>query len=422
MSRKVVRQEDNVEAGIYYVATLEFMQPRQTVIDVFSTFLQCSGDRCSGWVSDPKLKRSMQHQLAQYPEYETENFWALYWHKRWQLQSDALGSLALQHLSAYLQEVCYWSAKTIQPHVARTSIADLFQTGIAQVHKVLNGFNPQYSTTLKSFSEHAFALIIKNTLRQQQEIDFCTDWALLHNISRKRLIKSLQQRGFNRQMSEQYLLAWECFRECYTPSNTKTRRMTRPDSETWQTIVKLYNTERTSQLSSATSASSAAQLEVWLVTCAKAIRAFLYPPIVSSDVPISPDETVHFLDLLPADMEDSLLSAMIAQEDVTQRQVQRSHLTHTLTAAIVQLDEEAQRLLQAYYGQELTQTQLSELLKVGQCTVSRHLNRVRRSLLLALAQWSQETLQTSPTPDALNSMNALLEEWLQAHYHPTPRV
>lgn len=392
------------------------MQSRHNITEKFSTFLLCRADRCSGWLSDPKLRRSMQHHLAQNPDNETESFWSLYWHKVWQLQSHALGNLATEHLSAYLQEVCYWSASRITSHVPEASIADLFQTGIAQIHKVLKSFNPQYSTNLKSFAEHAFGLIIKDAVRQQQETEFCTDWGLLHNVSRKRLIKSLQQMGFISQMSEHYILAWECFRECYTPTTTKTRRLTRPSAQVWQAIIDLYNTERMSQLSSPTSTCSAAQLETWLITCAKAIRAFLHPTIVSSDLPISPDESVSFLDLLPADSQDSLLSEMIIQEEATQRQGQHSQVVQVLTTAIAQLDEQAQQLLQAYYGQELTQTEIARLLKIGQYTVSRYLNRTRRSLLLALAQWSKETLQTSPSPDALNSMNAVLEEWLQAYY------
>ncbi len=55
--------------------------------------------------------------------------------------------------------------------------------------------------------------IIKDTLRQRQEADICTDWALLHKLSRKRLLESLQNAGFKSPTIESYILAWECFQE-----------------------------------------------------------------------------------------------------------------------------------------------------------------------------------------------------------------
>ncbi|PSB63642.1 group 3/4 sigma-70 RNA polymerase sigma factor, partial [Chroococcidiopsis cubana CCALA 043] len=84
------------------------MRPRQGIIEIFSTFLQFDADRFRAWVSDPHLRRSMQARLAQSPQMEAaENYWVLYWYKLWQTQPD---SLAKAHLTAYLQEVCYWTA------------------------------------------------------------------------------------------------------------------------------------------------------------------------------------------------------------------------------------------------------------------------------------------------------------------------
>ena len=92
------------------------MHPRQTITELFSTFLEWAEDCASGWLIDPKLRRSMDNCLKWLPEVKnSENFWALYWHKIWQTQSD---SLAGEHLSAYLQEVCYWAAQKTITHLA----------------------------------------------------------------------------------------------------------------------------------------------------------------------------------------------------------------------------------------------------------------------------------------------------------------
>jgi hypothetical protein len=87
------------------------MRPRQNLVETFSTFLQFDADRFSGWVMDPKLRRSMESCLAKVQHSEiSESFWVLYWYKIWQspptsqAQDAYTKSLARSHLTAYLQE------------------------------------------------------------------------------------------------------------------------------------------------------------------------------------------------------------------------------------------------------------------------------------------------------------------------------
>ncbi|WP_442940649.1 hypothetical protein [Nostoc sp.] len=89
---------------------------------------------------------------------------------------------------------------------------------IAPVQKILKRFNPQYSSNLKGYAELGFESIIKDLMRLRREVDICSDWAL-HKLSRKRLVQSLQNAGFNAQSIESYILAWECFKELYTGNN-----------------------------------------------------------------------------------------------------------------------------------------------------------------------------------------------------------
>ena len=69
-----------------------------------------------------------------------------------------------------------------------------------------------------------------------------------------------------------------------------------------------------------------------------------------------------------------------------------------------------------YYTQQLNQQQIAQQLEIQQYTVSRRLSKARQSLLLALAQWSQNTLHISLTSDVLKDTSAVLEEWLKTHY------
>ncbi|MBV9386406.1 MAG: sigma-70 family RNA polymerase sigma factor, partial [Chroococcidiopsidaceae cyanobacterium CP_BM_ER_R8_30] len=257
------------------------MRSRQSLIDLFSSFLQFEAEHFSGWVTDPKLRRNMQNCLEQSPGAPAlENFWALYWHKCWKAQQTRL---AEAHLSAYLQETCYWAAKKTASRFASTQcrLSDCFQMAIAEVPKILKICDPNQRASLKTYSSVAFGNIIRDALRQKQEIDFCSDWGLLLKLSRKRLQQSLQNAGLTAETIARYLLAWTCFEAAYiTNKSPVVRRVQRPDRDTWEAMVKLYNSKR-HQLNSPGAECTAETLEKWLLFCASQARSFLYPSVAS---------------------------------------------------------------------------------------------------------------------------------------------
>ncbi|MBF2027692.1 MAG: sigma-70 family RNA polymerase sigma factor [Oscillatoriales cyanobacterium C42_A2020_001] len=392
------------------------MQPRQTVVEVFSTFVQFKADNFGGWITDPRLRRSMQQALKQEVTEASESVWALYWHKVWQTQSN---ELAMAHLAAYLQEVCFWVARKISLNTsARQAPADLFQTAIARIQYVLKRFNPQLSSNLKSYAEFAFSNVLKDTLRKQQEADICTDWALLQKVTQKRLVDSLEHTGLAKGMIAQYVLAWKCFKELYAATEVRhTRKLIKPEAATWQAIADLYNTERIHQLSQSEMCSPD-RLEQWITNCAKAIRAFLYPTPISIDAPsTASEESPSLLERLPSNTQDSLLTDLLIEEETATRDTQLAELTKVLEGAIADLPAQTQQLLDAYYQQQLTQQQITQQLGIPQYTVSRRLSSARQTLLKKLATWSQEMLHSSLNPDVLTSMSTVLDEWLTAHYH-----
>ncbi|MCF2146373.1 sigma-70 family RNA polymerase sigma factor [Desmonostoc muscorum LEGE 12446] len=384
------------------------MQPRQGIIEIFSTFVQFDADTFSVWVTDSKLQRSIKKCLEQYPQQKSENFWLLYWYKIWQMESSPL---AVGHISAYLQEVCYWVARKIAVNFSsQYDVADCFQIAISCISKILKNFNPEYTTNLKSYAAYAFERFLKDCLRLGKEADICTDWALLHKISRKRLVNSLENAGFSSQTLNTYVLAWECFKELYTSDNQTIRQLGKPDNTTWQGITQLYNRQSLSQL-------TPENLEALLSRCAKAVRDFLYPKFVSVDAPMDGQASGNLLDTLSADLPSSLLTEIIAQEEATSRKTQQAQLNQVLIDAIAALDIPSQKLLQAYYQQRLTQQQTAQQLQIKQYTVSRRLASIKRSLLTTLAQWCLNSLHISPTSVVLEGMNQILEEWFNHYYH-----
>lgn len=386
------------------------MKPRQGIVEIFSTFVLLDANYFKGWLTDPKLRRSMQ-QCVERTQLEPEQVW-MYWHEVWQTQSNAIASA---HLAAYLQEVAYWTSRKIAINFSsQQSLADLFQSAILGLPKILKTFKHTLSSNLKSYAELIFSNLIKDSLRKNQEIDICTDWSLLNRSSQKMLVESLQFAGLSEQAIASNLLAWTCFRELAAPSGAKaTRKQSQPDATTWKAIAKLYNTQRLTQLNSSSPEATPQSVEKCLLICAASVRAFRLPTLISVNTPQYGQDTSELLDNLPS-IEEPLLNQIIAQEAETARQFQKVQLRDVLENAIAKLDPQLQSLLATYYGQELTQQQIAQQLGMKQYSISRRLTSARGSLLRSLAQWSQETLHLSLTSEVLDSMNMGLEEWLKA--------
>ncbi|MCU0536189.1 MAG: sigma-70 family RNA polymerase sigma factor [Hydrococcus sp. Prado102] len=398
------------------------MRPRQTLVEIFSTFVQFEAEQFSRWMTDGHLRRSIQNCLAQGTSVErSESFWGLYWYKVWQSQiasDNQQNHKARSHLTAYLQESCYWAAQKALLNFPKTqyTVPDGFQVAIASIEKVLKGFSIDRGYNLKSYATVIFGNVIRETLRQRQEVDICTPWALLRKLSQKRLVESLQAAGLSKDAIASYTLAWKCFKTLYQPTvgeeRANTRQLKKPEQDTWEAIASLYNKER----SPAEALSNPQNLEQWLLNCAKAARSYLYPAVTSINAPTAGQENGELQDYIPESESESLLADAIAQQDEQARFSQQSQLNEVLTTALQKMDAESQQLLQLYYNKGLTQQEMAKQLETKQYTVSRRLTKARQSLLLTLAKWSQEQLHISLNSDVLDNISNLLEEWLVARY------
>ncbi|MBD2020862.1 sigma-70 family RNA polymerase sigma factor [Leptolyngbya sp. FACHB-36] len=395
------------------------MRARHALTEVFSSFLQFEADRVSGWIADPRLRRSMQTCLSQTDaqtsgRFTEERFWERYWHKHWQAQSN---KLAEAHLSAYLQETCYWAAHKTLPRITSSQykLSDCFQLAIAEVPRILKACDPAQSASLKTYSSVAFGNVIRDVLRQRQEIDFCNDWSLLLKLSRKRLQEALQHAGLDPDTIARYLLAWNCFETSYIRSKSmQTRSLKQPDAETWTAIATLYNTQRRS-LDAPSTDCRPETLEKWLLFCSNQARRYLYPQVASLNMPKLGQDSGELQDDL-SNADESLLANLIAAEESDTRRQQHAEIGAVLTAALANLDTQAQMLIQRYYQHGYTQQQIAQELGIPQYTVSRRLSKAREGLLLAITRWSEDTLHTTPTSSVIKHISHILDEWLQSHY------
>ncbi|MEL6816046.1 MAG: sigma-70 family RNA polymerase sigma factor [Cyanobacteria bacterium J06598_3] len=399
------------------------MRARQTLIETFSSFIQFEDDRFRTWLSDPRLKRSLTRRaetagsaltLEADSESHSERQWMRHWHAQWQKHPQGLGR---DHLLAYLQEACYWVAYKASTRFTSTQFgtADCFQLAIAQLEKVLTGFDPAQGYDLKNYASTTFRSLIRDYLRQRKEVDICTDWSLLRKVSQTRLTKALQTQGRKDEI-EKYVLAWQGYQLLYAPTKQAgSRQLTPPGPDTWSAIAQHYNSEKHALTSKPPTATDK-DIETWMLTAAKAVRSFLYPSAVSMNATLPGQDTGEFIDSFTDEDTDTPLASLITEETQTQRQQQYSQLTHVLQAAVSQLKPDAQKLLPLYYSGDLTQKQIADQLGIKQYSISRQLSRIRKALLLALAQWTETTLHISPSPDLLKHTSAALDEWLHTHY------
>lgn len=428
------------------------MRRRHALVEQFSTFIQLDSQGFQTWLADPRLVRSMQQCSAQWDADST--FWGLYWWKTWQDLDLAAGpqpspqqpspqfiGLALNHLTAYLQESAYWAAVQISRKYSHTTygVGDFFQMAIADLPKLLPSFNPERGSGLASFTEMVLSSALRDQLRQRQLVDLCSNWSLLRKISKKRLRLALTQAGVGDAQARSYELAWFCFNTCY--EQPPGQQQVKLAAELWQAMADLYDQQAPQwQLAQRLSAS---QLEVHLNQCAQWVRQYLYPPTVSLPTGTEGQDNVELWQdswQVPWSQTGGSpvqgLEGLLAQEALEGRAQCQSQMQMVLTGAIAALDAQSAQILQLYYQQGLTQQQIRDQMKISQPTVARRLNKARQALLQALVEWRQAVspssgaassprpaqnpaqktapspVNNSADPNLVIGMGAALEEWL----------
>lgn len=392
------------------------MRPRQTVTELFSSFIKFEQDTFKAWLKVPKLERSIRNILSRHPVTKNqENFLALYWHNLWRQEASPL---AREHLVAYLQEVCYWAAyKTVENLKSpKYKLSDCFQIALTQIHVILNGFDSRLGSNLKNYAGVSFRSLLINTLRGSYEAELCSDWALLRKISQRKLESCLTQAGLSPAKIAEYVLSWSCFKIVFAPEkNTGIRQLSRPEAPTWEAISALYNKQRLHQLEPSSPPCSAAKIESRLIKCSQCLRAYLFPRIDSLNTPKPGQENTELLDELAGESE-SLLTQMIEQEEKNAREQQQIELQSFLRQALNELKPEQLQILSLYYAEHLTQAEIANRLNTKQYTVSRNLTRTRELILKALSLWSQEKFEVTLNGEMIAQMDEVLEQWLESYY------
>lgn len=381
--------------------------PRKTIVEMFSTFLQFDSDRLSQWISDSRLRRSIQVCVQDASDgVNSDDFWALRWHRLWIEQTH---SLADQHLFAYLQEPSYWAAEQIIKKYTNPQygLVDCFQLSNLHTNKVLEDYRSDKGYRFKSFAGVVFLNCLREELRRRHQADLSTQWGFLRKISRKRLTEALTGQGLSVETIQQYVWVWLYFKEWYVPKpQGVTQRLPEPDDQLWQTVASTYNREQKALGKPIT----ATLVKQWLQQMEQIARRYLYPEIASLTRTNDTDTDTDF-DL--PDVHLSPLEQQIAEEEIATQQQRCAELQAVLRQALQQLDTDCQEVLRLYYREDFTQKQIEAKTGIRQATVSRRLDKARQLLLKALNEWSQIQVNTIDNPNQLEDSTTALEEWLR---------
>ena len=384
------------------------MRPRDRLVELFSTFALLEDDRFCHWIDDPRLQRSMERQLAHTPEQQADRL-AIHWHRQ-----HTKHPLAPAHLTAYLQEVCFWIAKEMTQRLQspQYTLADYFQIANSEIPKVFKSFTPDRGSSFKTYAKLILTNTLKDLLRQRQAADVCSDWSLLRKVSKKRIGEVLLHRGVMESEAAQYQFALFCFKTLYLPPDSNSQKLPPPDPRLWSEIAELYNTKRQDQLVTPGAALTPAQIEVRVTKLAQWTRSYLYPSIDSLNRSKPEPGTGEIQDDLTDTAHESLLDAAIEREEIDRRTAQQSALNQTLTTALDRLKPELQEIIQLFYRDGLSQQELSSRLQLSQPTISRRIKQAEAQLLAALLAWIESQLHKIPDPNELKSISATLKEWL----------
>jgi RNA polymerase sigma factor (sigma-70 family) len=373
------------------------MRKRQNLVEKYSTFLKFinrNGRLLTNWEPQPKLEIHMKRMVELDPEAK-EDFWTQYWLKE-SLKPNS-DQLAKGHLSAYLEETCYWTAITTAQKLGAKDFTwmDCLQIARATVANPGKLFAKYESNrgSIKNYSELKLKTAILEVVRVGRSKKKYTDAALLRVITKTALSQGLEKAGILPEQLPRYILSWRCFKEIYIPTKAVgSQKLEWPDGKQIEAIANRYN-----QLCSRSSLPEItnAELETLLKTSVKAVRDTTAPSIRSLD-----ESDLQ----LPAPDEDFWESESQASE---WHQV-NSTLSNTFNA----LPKNDQIMLELEHGLALKQADIGKLFNVKQYQVSRQLDKAKRVLVKALVEWSQQELKISLNPQQIGAIATQIDGWL----------
>ncbi len=400
------------------------MKKRINIVQSFSTFLSFSASfqklTCQ-WVVETKLERNIQKKLQMYPGQAPE-FWVRHFleviqdlsHNATRDASENKQKLVAQeHLSAYLQEACYWAAYQIHNKFSsincKYSLEDLFQIGslFVSVPGKLKNFNVKYQYSLENYAKVAIFRFIKNEIYSQNiesKQEKYSDYGLLKDLSNKELKEALALQGININQFDSYCLAKQCFDIiCHPQQRQGNCKLEPPKHSDLIQIVDLYN-QRINKLKLLETSVDINKIQKMLSTCILAARHYRTKRVL----PLQNNEI--FSEGIPTPW-----NTLIQIEE-------REQIESIIENIFIDIPDVGQTIFKLWLGLDITQTEITTVLKsnypelLHQYQVARKLSKYNRDILKSFVQrWNQLNPEILLNEKNIETLHENLNECLQAY-------
>lgn len=395
-------------------------------ISKFSTFFQ--GYPGSTWSRDRKLERNLARLLKQRPDLNNELALLQYFCEAVQQDSD---SLAVEHLSAYLEPACLLTARKLYSdfNINGYSGSDYFQLARKQLlepkiipdQQGLKREVPyivwlclQYNPNQSHITTYAYLKLssaILSQLFKHQETARLSDWALLKNSSKKALRTALEKTGISEEKIQGCLGAWQGFCAVYGQITVpKNRKLPEPTEAQWMAIFQYFSAQNLT--------GDIPEVKHLLKTCVQVLRERKLIQFIDLD---GVDEAVREQQEL--EMVEQCEFQQLEWEEKDVGEARDRQLSDFLGATIATLPKnnrkksiDPRKLVILYYSfPGLNQTKIGKLLGVNQSTISHHLEKHKISILESFAQWCEKEWGLPLTVENNHALSETLEIGLKEY-------
>lgn len=375
------------------------MQTDPKIIARFSQFFQLNPD--PRWIRDRSLEINLNRLVKQYPN-QGEKFWLRYWLESAKTQADAL---AVQHLRAYLENACYWSAIAAYNDFSTPDLTwwDYWQVARAiasEPVKLFASYDFTRKTLPRTYAQTKLKYAIISRIRAGKQAERASDWGLLQSLSKTAIKTALKKAGIGEPKLSQCFKAWQAFKEVYAPvAVLQNRQLPSPTDAELAGMTQYYNEQR----SLSETAISQVEIQKLLTLCIQVVRA------------------INKIEFTRLDVDNSTLKLELAQksEDLAQQQQQQAIYSQEweqvkleLSLAIATLSPDARKMLILERGLGWNQTDIGKEFGLKQYQVSRQLSRHKGFLLKTLAQWSQNQTGLTLSDETIAHLSDELDLWL----------
>lgn len=409
---------------------------RTILTDKFSTFLWLDDSGKASWKTDIRLKKHIQQLLEKLGVSQSEvtpleeNKMAYNFLETVRRGVAEKIKIYKNHLSSYLQEACYWASREVYNRLDKglagsITIADCFawgNKGVSQPEKLLKTYRIDGGSSITTYGKKRLATIIREEVNDYlRRKNTASDWGLLKSVSKKKLETVLREAGgFTEERIQEYLLAWQCFKDNYT-GVSRHGILQPPNSSQWQLITQQYNLH-ISQSSQQSLSLNASQIRERLETCVRLIRRYDNPPNISYEQITEYPRGEKDLEKRGERDVVEEFSGFLVEDLDSLEDSQFTRVAEILEGHFESLDKISQGIFYLALGLNLTQTRIVEIIaKIQpeikqQYQLSRKLKKIKMHLIEAVSKdIKAEAAEDGIDRERIKKIIAILEEWLQEY-------